>query len=42
VIVTVTEDGGTTSSFDLINVEEPKTNAVGGKLFGHLEGESQP
>jgi hypothetical protein len=42
VIVTVTEDGGTTSNYDLIKVEVPKTNAVGGKLFGQLEGKSQP
>ncbi len=42
VVVTVTEDDGATSRYDLIKVEVPKTNAIGGKLFGQLEGKSQP
>ena len=41
VIVTVTEDGGTTADYDLIQIQLPKTNSVGGKLFGQLQG-TQP
>lgn len=42
VVVTVTEDGGSNSDFDLIEVKLPKSNAVGGKLFGQLQGATQP
>lgn len=42
VIVTVTEDGGSSSEYDLIEVKLPKTNAVGGKLFGQLQGSTLP
>lgn len=42
VLVTVTEDGGSSSDFDLIEVKLPKSNAVGGKLFGQLQGATQP
>lgn len=42
VVVTVNEDGGSTSDYDLIEVRLPKSNAVSGKLFGQLEGSSQP
>lgn len=38
VIVTVMEDGGTSPDYDMIEVKLPKINAVGGKLFGRLEG----
>ncbi|WP_035600576.1 hypothetical protein [Haloferula sp. BvORR071] len=38
VIVTVTEDGGSTTDYDLIKVQLPKSNAVGRKLFGQLTG----
>jgi hypothetical protein len=38
VVVTVTEDGGSTTDYDLIEVQLPKANAAGGKLFGHLQG----
>ncbi|MCW1923412.1 hypothetical protein OKA05_12675 [Luteolibacter arcticus] len=41
VIITVTEDGGATSDYDLIEIQLPKSNAVGGKLFGQLQG-TQP
>ncbi len=41
VVVTVTEDGGSSADYDLIQIQLPKTNAVGGKLFGQLQG-SQP
>ena len=41
VIVTVTEDGGTTADYDLIKVQLPKNKEVGGKLFGQLRG-TQP
>ncbi len=36
--VDVTEDGGSTADYDLIEVTVPKTNAVNGKLFGRLQG----
>ena len=42
VVVTVTEDGGSTTDYDLIEVRLPKVNAVGGRLFGQLEGAIQP
>lgn len=42
VVVTVTEDGGSSSDYDLIEVKLPKANAVGGKLFGQLQGATQP
>lgn len=42
VVVTVTEDGGASSNYDLIEVKLPKSNAVGGKLFGQLQGATQP
>ena len=42
VVVTVTQDGGTSAGYDLIEVKVPKTNAAGGKLFGQLGGKSQP
>jgi hypothetical protein len=38
VIVTVTEDGGPTADYDLIQIQLPKSKAVGGKLFGQVEG----
>lgn len=42
VVVTVTEDGGANSDYDLIEVKLPKSNALGGKLFGQLQGATQP
>jgi hypothetical protein len=42
VIVTVTQDGGSTALYDLIKVMVPKTRSEDGKLFGHLEGTAQP
>lgn len=41
VTVTVIEDGGATTDYDLIEIRLPKSNAVGGKLFGQLQG-TQP
>ncbi len=41
VTVTVTEDGGSSADFDLIEIRVPLTNAVNGRLFGQLRG-SQP
>ncbi|MBK1834405.1 hypothetical protein [Roseibacillus ishigakijimensis] len=41
VIVTVTEDGGSSPDFDLIEVQVPKTLATDGKLFGRLSGSQQ-
>lgn len=41
VIVTITDNGGATADYDLIEVRVPKINAVGGKLFGQVEG-TQP
>jgi hypothetical protein len=39
VVVTITEDGGASGAdYDAVIVELPTTNAVGGKLFGHLVG----
>jgi hypothetical protein len=38
VVVDVTEDGGSSADYDLIQVRLPKTNAGGGKLFGQLHG----
>lgn len=38
VIVTVTENGGATNDYDLVEIQLPKTNSVGGKLFGRIEG----
>lgn len=37
VVVTVTEDGGSSSDYDLIEIRLPKSNFVGGKLFGQLQ-----
>lgn len=41
VIVTVTEDGGSSADYDLIQIQLPKSKALGGKLFGRLQG-TQP
>ena len=38
VVVTITEDGGASADYDLIQVQLPKSNAAGGKLFGQLQG----
>lgn len=38
VTVNVTEGGGSNADYDLVVVRLPKTNAVGGKLFGQLQG----
>ena len=38
VVVDVTEDGGSSADFDLIEVRLPKANAAGGRLFGQLHG----
>lgn len=38
VIITVVENGGATADYDLIEIQLPKTNSVGGKLFGRIEG----
>jgi Bacterial TSP3 repeat len=38
VIVTVTEDGGATADYDLIEVQVPKANAASGRLFGQVRG----
>ena len=40
VVVTVTPGGD--PEYNLIEVELPKANAGGDKLFGQLEGKSQP
>lgn len=42
VTVAVTEDGGSTADYDLIVVRLPKSNAVGGRLFGQLAGSVVP
>jgi hypothetical protein len=41
VIVTITDNGGATADYDLIEVRVPKANAAGGKLFGQVQG-TQP
>jgi hypothetical protein len=41
VVVTVSDDGGSTPDYDRIEVRLPLANAVGGKLFGQLLG-TQP
>lgn len=38
VVVDVTEDGGSSVDFDLIEVRLPKANAAGGRLFGQVHG----
>ena len=38
VTVSVTPNGGSTVDYDLIEVRLPKTNAVGGRPFGQLQG----
>jgi hypothetical protein len=38
VIVAITDDGGSSADYDLIEIQVPKTKAVAGKLFGQLQG----